>query len=66
MRGCVGATCCARWREIGRAYSEGRKEEAANEATRMLATGEHAGCRVGARVVAMLAREGALQPSFNK
>lgn len=52
--------CCDRWREVGLAFHDGRREEALQEARRLLETGEAAGCRIGDRVVAEMKREGYL------
>ena len=40
------------------AFSEGRQVEAAREACRMLAAGEHTGCKTGKLVVAQMVAEG--------
>ncbi len=58
MSQCASSNCCERWREIGLAFTEGRREEAAHEACRMLAAGEHSRCRTGKLVVAQMVAEG--------
>lgn len=57
-RGCVGLTCCDRWRSITEAFDDGRKTEAAIDAARELREQKTGECWQARRVLRQMIDEG--------